>query len=168
LSIQVTGRVATKADHALFERFTCTSDDGPDYEQFVQRYIRAEEIRHVSTLDSLRSNHRLLAVFDGDQMVAIGCHRRGALQNERRFVCAAVRQDHQGRTFSNGERASDVLWAVIGNDIFDRHDDNIVVVSARVHPGNERSLGFCRRIGLTPTELDSSGLLICSGALEGS
>jgi hypothetical protein len=76
-----------------------------------------------------------------------------------------VEKDRQGQLLSNGQRASDVLWEVIANDILDREGDVDLLVFARVDPANHRSLAYCSRIGLVPTDRDSHGLVICAGPI---
>jgi hypothetical protein len=119
----------------------------------------------MGALDSIRSDHRLLLVLDGEELVAAGCHRRGPDPNQRHFVFAAVEKDRQAQRLSNGERASDVLWNIVASDILDREDDADTLVFARVDPANQRSLAYCRRIGLTPIEQDAHGLVICAGPI---
>jgi len=165
LSGTVSWRTAQKSDRPLLERFECTNDDGPDYERIVQRYFRVQAIPHLGAPDSIRADHRLLFVFDEDRLVAAGCHRRGPGPGQRHFVYAAVARDRQGRELSNGERASRVLWAVVSNDIIDREGGEETLVFSRVHPENARSLAYCSRIGLTPLEQDSRGLVICAGPI---
>lgn len=146
------------------ERFRCTDDDGSDFERLVQRYFRVQAISHMGTPDSIMTDHRLLLLLDGDELVGAACHRQGPAPDQRHFVYAAVEQSRQGRPLSNEGRASDVLWNVVANDIFDRQGE-AVTVFARVHPENERGLEYCRRIGLIPTTRDSYGLVICAGLI---
>jgi len=117
----------------------------------------------MGTSDSLATDHRLLLLLDGDELVAAACHRRGPAPDQRHFVYAAVEQSRQGRLLGNQQRASDLLWNVVANDIFDRQGAVATIVFARVHPDNERALAYCRRIGLIPTTHDSHGLVICAG-----
>jgi hypothetical protein len=156
---------AVKADRGLLERFRCTADDGPDYERVVQRYFRVQAIRHAGTPNSKRTDHRLLLLFDNGALVAAGSHRLGDSPSIRQFGFAAVDVTHQGRTLTNGARASDTLWQVVVNDMLTRPGDSSSTVVARVHPDNDRSLAFCSRIGLTPIEPDHNGLIICAGPL---
>ena len=158
-------RLASKNDRQLLERFRCTDDDGPDYERLVQRYFRLKAIPHSGAEDSIRSDHRLLLVLEGDELVAAACHRRGPAPNQRHFLYAAVEKDRQGQLLSNGERGSDVLWSVVANDIIDRPGPAVALVVARVHPANERALAYCSRIGLIPTGHDSYGLVVCAGPI---
>jgi len=161
----VTWRPAEKSDRALLERFCCTGDDGPQYERLVQRYFRAQAVRHAGTVDSLRTDHRLLLLFDNEALVGVACHRQGDSPSVRRLVFAALHIDRQGRSLTNGKRASDTLWEVVVNDMLVRPGVVPTTVVARVHPDNARSLRFCSRIGLDPIELDGHGLMICAGPL---
>jgi hypothetical protein len=111
-------RAARKGDRSILERFRCADEGGPDYEQLVQRYVRVQAISHMGAPDGIRSDHRLLLVFDGGDLVATGCHRLGPEPDQRHFVYAAVEKNRQGRLLSNGVRASDVLWSVVANDIW--------------------------------------------------
>jgi predicted SnoaL-like aldol condensation-catalyzing enzyme len=163
--IAVEWRVAAKNDRQLLERFSCAEAGGPDYEQLVQRYFRTRAVSHMSAPNSLRSDHRLLLVFDSGELVAAACHRLRATPDERNFVFAAVELSKQGMSLGNGERASDVLWNVVANDMLDRSESVQLTVFARVHPDNRRSLKFCERIGLRATQPDSYGLIICIGTV---
>lgn len=156
-------RVAAKRDRQLLERFSCTDVDGPDYELLVQRYFRTQAISHMGAPDSIHSDHRLLLVFDSGELVATACHRLRSIPDERNLVFAAVERSKQGRHLSNGEKASDALWSVAANDVLDRHLAADITVFARVHPENERSLKFCERVGLEPTQADANGLIVCIG-----
>ncbi len=104
---EVVWRPAVKADRVLLERFCCTADDGPDYERLVQRYFRVQAIRHAGTPSSKRADHRLLLLFDDGALVAAGSHRLGDPPSIRQFGFAVVDVTYQGRTLTNGARASD-------------------------------------------------------------
>jgi hypothetical protein len=165
LSGNVSWRLANKGDRSLLQRFRCADDEGPAYERLVQRYFRTQAISHMGAVDSVRSDHRLLLILDGEELVAAGCHRRGPDPNQRYFIFAAVEKDRQGQRLSNGERASDVLWNIVASDILDREGDADTLVFARVDPENQRSLAYCRRIGLIPIEQGPQGLVICAGPI---
>jgi hypothetical protein len=134
LSGTVSWRLGQKKDRPLLERFCCTSENGPDYERRVQRYFRVQAIPHVGAADSIRSDHRLLLLFDGEELVATACHRRSRTPNQRLFAYAAVELSRQGNVLTNGERASMVLWGVVANDILDRQEADTTLVFARVDP----------------------------------
>jgi hypothetical protein len=131
----------------------------------MQRYSRVQAIPHLGAPDSRRADQRLLWIFDGEVVVAAGCHRRGSATGVRNFVFAAVELGHQGGRLSDGQRASDVLWQVIVTDMLARPGDPPSTIIARVHPDNARSLRYCQRSGLLAGERDSHGLVICSGPL---
>jgi hypothetical protein len=161
----VVWRPAEKSDRALLERFCCTAGDGPEYEHVVQRYFRAQAIRHAGTVDSLRADHRLLLLFETDVLVGVACHRRGDSPMVRHLALAAIHIDYQGGSLTNGKRASDTLWEVVVNDLLARPGVAPITIVAHVHPDSARSLGFCSRIGLDSIEVDGHGLMICAGPL---
>jgi hypothetical protein len=167
--VKISWRPATKQDRILLNGFTCTEEDGPEYEKLVQRYFRAASIRNMGTPTSLRRDHRLLLVFDAGHLVDAGCHER-RVRGERLFAFGAVATEFQPRdaTLTNGLRASDALWQVVSNDIFDRERAETVTVVARVHPENRRSLRFCEWIGLVVREPEPDGLVVCAGLVGGS
>lgn len=152
----VSWRPATKSDRQLLESFQCAADDGPAFEREVQSWIRRDAITESNR--GFKVDQRLLLVFDGAELVAVGCHARWANgQGEvgRLLVVGAVRRDMQGKDLSDGDAASNALMDVMMNDIADRDDPLPPWVAAKVNKANVRSLKLCDRYKLTSEqELD--------------
>jgi hypothetical protein len=150
----------------MLERFTCASRGAPDFEQLVQRYFRVQAIARMGSPAARQADHRLLLLMDDTTVLAAGCHQRSNEPHRRNFVFAAVATQWQGQRLPDGRRTSDALWEVVANDMLERDGADELVVVAKVHQDNLRSLNYCARIGLTSRSTDGIGLVICTGILR--
>jgi hypothetical protein len=165
--LAVSWRPAKKDDRAALEHFRCTEGGQPEYEREVQTWIRRDAIRDTNR-SATKWDQRLLLVYDGDDLIAVGCHSRwGNIdgQPSRLWLVGAVALEYQGKRLSTGQRASEALVEVVVNDILDRDDPPPAWLAGKVHKDNVRSLGLCDRIGLSTRQPLSGDLVLCLGPL---
>jgi hypothetical protein len=112
----------------------------------------------VATFDPRAADNdpRLLLAFDTTgTLFGVAAHERVLLESPTaRFAAtklevAAVAIGWQGRHLPSGDRASDVLMSAVMADISARIPPRDARIFAVIHQANHRSLGLCRRHGLT-------------------
>lgn len=140
----------------------------PAFEREVQTWIRQHAIAETNR-NAARFDQRLLLIFDGDDLAAVGSHAVIQIDDQpgRLLVAGAVSITTQGATLSSGTRASDALIEVLLNDIQDRDASEIVLVAAKVDYRNVRSLRLCDRMGMTTEErIGETDLVLRVGLLS--
>src|SRR5712692_9841403 len=131
-------RSGRPADRDLLASFAC-ADPAVDFEVEVEDYIRAHLIDWTFAPGAADDDPRLLLAFvnEAEELFGVAAHERvslrandGTLFNATKLEVAAIARPWQGRRFSTGERASDVLMSAVMTD-----------VSARIPPRNARVFG---------------------------
>lgn len=150
-------RPARKRDRRLLASFSC-ADPAMPWEAEVEDYVRNKLIDWAFEPLARGQDPRLLLVFErkSRELVGVAAHERCTLQHDDEPPFAATKlevvgiaRSWQGRRFKSGERASDVVMGAVMTDIADRVPRRDARVFAVVHQRNARSIGLCRRHGLT-------------------
>ena len=91
-----------------------------------------------------------------DELIGVAAHERATLVSDSgdridatKLEVAALSKRWQGRRFSTGERASDVLMSALMTDVATCMPPRHARIFGVVHRDNWRSVGLCRRYGLT-------------------
>ncbi|MFE3384812.1 MULTISPECIES: hypothetical protein [Streptomyces] len=157
----VSWRLAEKPDRRLLESFTCCPADHPPrlacdqpWAHEVQTYFRRDAIRAYNRHNAVY-DQRLLLVLEGPDLVGAAVHAltdigtdADALR-ERTLVAYAVGVDYQGKSLSDGRRASAAVLDAAIMDISSRHGEGqVVVLHAFVRPANEASRTALSRHGV--------------------
>ena len=149
-------RPGNPGDRDLLASFAC-ADQAVTWQAEVEAFVQAQLVDWALDPHAAEEDPRLLLAFtaSGD-LFGIAAHERVTLQagGDIRFPATkleivAVALKWQGRAFSTGERASDVLMSAVMTDVGARVPPLDARVYAIVHEENHRSIALCRRHGLT-------------------
>jgi hypothetical protein len=125
----------------------------------VQKHIHQDAIRRSRIAADEPWGHRLLLLWDGDQLVGIGAHERvqpaGPLPM-RAIEFLAVRTDMRGKVLSNGTRCADALLDTVISDA-QVEDPLMSQMVATIDARNKRSIGFMTRRGATVADAQAYG-----------
>lgn len=150
-------RVGTPADRDLLGSFSC-ADPAVGYEAEVEQFVRNQLTDWAFAPGASVDDPRLLlaAVTATGELFGVAAHERtrlrdpgGAAYNATKIEVVALAAPWQGRRFSTGARASDVLLSAVMTDIVNRVPPRDARVFAVVHTENQRSLALLSRHGLT-------------------
>jgi hypothetical protein len=165
LTSDVHVQVGGKHFRDVLQGFTCCAPHLPvpgrrkdrcvePWSHMIQTYIHRDAVAQ-SGVRRLTTDYRLLLLFDGDELVAVGGHERVAPAGmiTRYIDFMAVRTDMRGQTLSDGRRCSDAAWSMILDDVAER-DPLVTLVTSDVDHRNLASIGFLTRTGaLIGTEI---------------
>ncbi|MCF4136534.1 GNAT family N-acetyltransferase [Streptomyces sp. Tue 6430] len=156
----VSWRRGDKRDRQLLESFACCPADHPQrracdqpWAHEVQTYFRCDAITSCNEHNAVY-DQRLLLVLDGTDLVGAAVHALTKADDpagvrERALVAYAVGVDYQGKSLSDGRRASAAVLDAVFMDIASRHGEGqVVFLHASVHPANEASRTVLSRHGL--------------------
>lgn len=149
-------RKARAGDRERLQQFRCASD-GEEWETEVERIINDSLLKWAQSERALQVDGRLLLLIDRESgdIVGVVAHELCDLTNGKEHFEAtflkviAIASKWQGKTFSTGERVSDVLGSMAMEDIARRRPRRDSWVWAKVDERNEKALRLCRRFGLT-------------------
>jgi len=150
-------RVGKPTDRDLLASFTC-ADPAVGHEAEVEQFVQTQLIDWAFAPGAAVDDPRLLlaAVTSTGELFGVAAHERtrlldsgGTPYNATKIEVVAVAAPWQGRRFSAGARASDVLLSAVMTDIADRVPPRDARVFAVVHGENRRSLALLSRHGLT-------------------
>ncbi|WP_329266610.1 hypothetical protein [Streptomyces sp. NBC_01451] len=119
----------------------------------MQTYFRRDAITSCNQHEAVY-DQRLLLVLDGTDLVGAAVHALTEADDpagfrERALVAYAVGVDHQGKSLSDGRRASTAVLEAVFMDIVSRHvEEQVVFLHASVHPANEASRTVLSRHGI--------------------
>lgn len=144
----------TKKDRALLTAFSC-ADAEILWQAEVESYVRASLIDWAFEPLAKKNDPRVLLVFERktSRLVGLAAHERTTLTQAgepfaaTKLEVVAVARDWQGRTFPDGERASDVVMSAVMADVTRRVPPRDARIFAIVHEDNARSLALCLRHG---------------------
>ncbi|MEU1502598.1 hypothetical protein [Streptomyces sp. NPDC005732] len=140
----------------------------------VQTYFRQRAIAHTNSR-SRSHDQRLLLLHDAGELVGAAVHsstRHPRPQDQpacfdRRLEFYAVSLSRQGRTLSNGERASQALLRAVVSDITTRHDPrDEVFLTAYVAPENLSSQQCLTCNGWRQRKSNEPDLLLYAASLK--
>lgn len=148
-------RAARKSDRARLERFQCARDNSREQAE-VDEFIRHEVLDWALEPLAQDGDPRLLLLFDGEgNLIGVAAHERRVLQapdGETFFATklevVALSRAWQGKAFSDGTRASEVLMSAVMKDVSTRVPPRDARVFAFVHEGNKASIKLLKRHGL--------------------
>lgn len=149
-------RVAGSGDRELLASFAC-ADPTIQWQAEVEQFIQMQLADWAFDPQAADGDPRLLLAFaTGGDLFGVAAHERVTLQQgygssfpATKIEVVGVALKWQGRAFSTGERASDVLMSAVMADVSSRIPPRDARVFAVVHQDNHRSLAVCRRHGLT-------------------
>jgi|JI10StandDraft_1071094.scaffolds.fasta_scaffold55623_5 hypothetical protein len=150
-------RTYRQNDSARLRSFNCASAGTKwqvEVEQFVRNQLHDWAIAPVAKAKQ-DSRVILLICRSSRDLVGVAAHELASLASSdgttfvgTKIEVVAVSSNWQGRTFSSGERASDVLMSAVMHDIATRRrPPRSNLVFAVVHKDNTRSIAMCQRHG---------------------
>ncbi|MFK0025677.1 hypothetical protein [Streptomyces sp. NPDC090798] len=125
----------------------------------MQTYFRRDAIASCNQ-HNVVYDQRLLLVLDGTDLVGAAVHALTEADDpagfrERALVAYAVSVDHQGKSLSDGRRASAAVLNAVFMDIASRHgEEQVVFLHASVHSANEASRTVLNRHGVQHNSTD--------------
>jgi|HubBroStandDraft_1064217.scaffolds.fasta_scaffold02585_5 hypothetical protein len=148
-------RVASESDRVRLAGFTC-ADRTARWSVEVEKVIRTQLLDWALAPGAVEDDPILLVSARGsNELVGVAAHERLFLSiNGAEMFAAtklyviAVSRAWQGRRFTGGQRASDVVMSAAMSDIAERAPPRDARVYAIVHAQNVKSLALCRRHGL--------------------
>jgi hypothetical protein len=146
----------TRKDRKSLSAFACADLPIPwqaEVEDFVQTQLF--DWRYAPLAQA--NDPRALLLFHArtKALIGVAAHERMVLQagidsfHATKLEIIALANDWQGRAFTTGDRASDVLMSAVMTDITARVPPRFARVLAVVHEANDRSIRLCRRYGFT-------------------
>lgn len=150
-------RHGSEDDRELLSLFQCADPDSR-FEAEVELFIRDQLLDWALAPNAAGDDPRLLLLLlsDTNELIGVAAHERTTLVTGRgvafdatKLEVAALNKQWQGRRFSTGERASDVLMSALMKDVVTRMPPRYARIFGVVHKDNRRSVGLCRRYGLT-------------------
>ncbi|MER6112675.1 hypothetical protein [Streptomyces hirsutus] len=130
----------------------------------MQTYFRRDAIASCNQHNAVY-DQRLLLVLDGTELVGVAAHALTEADDpvgfrERALVAYAVSVDHQGKSLSDGRRASAAVLDAVFTDIASRHgEEQVVFLHASVHTANEASRTVLSRHGVQHKRTDGDYML---------
>ncbi len=149
-------RPARRSDRELLGRFACADHTVP-WEREVEYFIRHVLYEWAFGKFAKKNDPRLLLLFDRKtgELVGVAAHERTALRygKQKPFAATklevvAIERKWQGRRFTSGDRAIDVLLSTVMTDVANRVPPRHARVFAVVHEQNSRSIAVLVRHGL--------------------
>lgn len=149
-------RPGNPRDRKLLASFAC-ADPAVKWQLEVERFIQLQLADWAFDPRAAEGDPRLLLAFaQAGDLFGVAAHERVILRAAdgtqfpaTKLEVVAVARKWQGRSFSTGDRASDVLMSALMTDVSARVPPRDARVFAIVHEDNHRSLAVCRRHGLT-------------------
>lgn len=149
-------RSGRPSDRTILASFQC-ADAEVMWQAEVEQQIRTQLIDWTFDPHAANADPRLLLAFTtAGEIFGVAAHERVILRggDGREFAATkleliAIILEWQGRRFSTGERASDVLMSAVMTDVSARVPRRDARVYALVHEDNDRSVALCVRHGLT-------------------
>lgn len=150
-------RTHRKTDAKRLGAFECATAN-VKWQLEVERFVRNK--LHDWTTAPLGKTHSdartiLLVCRASRELVGVAAHERVRLSSPlsgefdgTKIEVVAISTAWQGKRFSSGERASDVLMSAVMFDIENRLPPRSKRVLAVVHKDNGRSIALCQRHGL--------------------
>lgn len=143
-------------DRELLASFAC-ADPAVRWQAEVEQFIQAQLTDWAFDPHADAGDPRLLLAFTAaGELFGVAAHERVVLRAgdgtgfpATKLEVVGVALKWQGRSFSAGERASDVLMSAVMTDVSCRVPPRDARVYAIVHEDNHRSRAVCRRHGLT-------------------
>ncbi len=148
-------RAARKSDRAKLKGFECVRDASRAQAE-VENFIRFEVLDWAFAPLAQDGDPRLLLLFDdGANLIGVAAHERKTLKSPdgetffaSKLEVVAVSKAWQGKAFSDGTRASDVLMSAVMKDISSRVPPRDARVFALVHEDNKASIKLLKRYNL--------------------
>lgn len=148
-------RSGQPADRSLLSTFAC-ADPLVDWQVEVEQFIRTQLVDWTFDPHATSGDPRLLLAFvtATEELFGVAAHERVVIESPTaqfdatKLEVVAIAKAWQGRQFSTGERASDVLMSAVMTDVSARVPPRDARVFAVIHQDNHRSLALCQRYGL--------------------
>ena len=149
-SVAPAGKLRARDKRRLQQFTCCDKTKAPPHIKEVQRWFRVKAISYEGQRRQTHS-HRLILVFDGDDLAAASSHEHttlviaGVEVPALSIMYGAVATKFQGQDLSNGRRASRFLFDVqIADGV---STGNPEFVHTLVHPHNDASVKVAERHG---------------------
>lgn len=150
-------RTGQARDRELLASFSCANPAHAweaEVEQFIQKQLLDAWALAPGAADD--DPRLLLALTAQGELFGVAAHEKVELQrgdgttfSATKLEVVAIAAAWQGRRFSTGDRASDVLMSAVLTDVTRRVPPRDARIFAIVHEDNHRSLMLLRRHGLT-------------------
>lgn len=148
-------RPGSPGDRELLASFAC-ADPAITWQREIDQFIRTQLADWAFDPHAAEADPRLLLAFTaGGDLFGVAAHERqtlgagGTQFHATKLEVVAISLKWQGRSLTEGQRASDILMSAVMTDVSARVPPRDARVFAIVHEDNHRSLAVCRRYGLT-------------------
>jgi hypothetical protein len=148
-------RAARKSDRAKLKGFECARDASRAQVE-VENFVRFQVFDWAFEPRAQDGDPRLLLLLDDRfDLIGVAAHERKTLKAPdgetfpaSKLEVVALSKAWQGKAFSDGTRASDVLMSALMKDISGRVPPRDARVFALVHEDNKASIKLLKRYGL--------------------
>lgn len=133
----------TQRDRARLAAFQCADDESP-FTLEVEHFIRDSVYDWAFAPGAQVDDPRLLLLFEREsgQLIGVAAHERhplldrdGKAFSATKLEVVALARSWQGKTFTTGERASDVLMSGVMADVTNRVPKRYARIYAHLHEG---------------------------------